>query len=194
MKNETEMVCGQTQGQEVTHDTTATVTNGTQKYHKGGPNLTHTVVTGRTTKEEPEGDGGDSSPSSDEEYKHGVFRASGAGEPSRRAIRSPPRSTDLDDKEISTDDRGRDVSNILRACKGQPTFCGLYDEELEAVAESYEENSDSCDATDLEKSKEVFSMLSGSSGKWFNRKGKECGTVAEGVWLFRSWYNSKDKQ
>lgn len=92
------------------------------------------------------------------------------------------------------DERGRGVSNILRAYKGQPKFSGLYEEDLEALAENYEETADSCDATDLEKSKEMFAMLHGSARTLFNRKGKYCKSFEEGMDLIRSWYNSEDKE
>lgn len=45
--------------------------------------------------------------------------------------------------------RGRGVTDVLREYRGQPISSGLYEEDLEAIAENNLENVDSCDATEF---------------------------------------------
>lgn len=53
----------------------------------------------------------------------------------------------MKNKRDKHDERGRGVPNILRAWNVQATFRGLYDEDLEAVAENCSETAEPCDAT-----------------------------------------------
>lgn len=114
--------------------------------------------------------------------------------PGHQKAPSPRESSTWSDRGERPEDRGRGVSKILRSYKCQPTFSGLYDEDLESIAENFAETAESCDATDQEKRREIFSMLHGSTRTLFNRKGKFCVTFEDGMMLLRSWYNSEDKQ
>lgn len=69
-----------------------------------------------------------------------MSRRNGSKELSQGRIESPRPTVEWEtSRGEKHDDRGRGVTNILRAYKGQPTFGGLYDEQLEAVAENYAE-------------------------------------------------------
>lgn len=65
------------------------------------------------------------------------------------------------------------MTKVFRAYKGYPYCSGLSDEDLEAVPEYYQGTADSCDATDLEKKKIMFSMILHSALTLLNRKGEE---------------------
>lgn len=80
------------------------------------------------------------------------------GDGSAKTIRARSRKGELQEE------MGRGVTKLFRVYEGHPTSLGLYDEYHEAIAENYEETAknNSCDATDLEQGKAMFSMLHGS--------------------------------
>lgn len=157
--------------------------------------MTESRVAERTATQGDRDDDDDVASSEDEGSRDGGYLKSGNGGASKRRIYSPKYTETCRGRgQENHDARGRGVSNILRAYKGQRTFSGLYDEDLEAIAENYSETADSCDATDYEKRKAMFSMLHGSAWTLINRKGKGCKEFDEGMELLRSWYISDDKQ
>lgn len=106
-----------------------------------------------------------------------------------------PTNTQTDNRSWTTDNqRGRGVTTIIKAYQGQPTFSGLYDEDLENIVELYTETAENCDATEDEKRKAMFTMLKGNARSLFARKGKHCLTFDDGVELLRTWFNSSDKE
>lgn len=89
-------------------------------------------------------------------------------------------------KEERTDERGRGISTIMLAFKGEPSFVGLYDEDLETVAENDDETVNSCRATNFEKRKGMFVMLAVSVRTLLNGKARGCITFEEGREILRS--------
>lgn len=91
---------------------------------------TNTCATETTAQGEPDGgDCGDSSSSEDGPYDP-PQQSRGPGESSHKRMESPHASSDWPGRYNRQDERGRGVTNILRAYKGQLTFGGLYDEDL----------------------------------------------------------------
>lgn len=93
----------------------------------------------------------------------------------------------------SAQERGRAVTTIRKESCGQARFSGLYNYELENVAEIYANIADMCDATRREKRKAMYVMLQRSAFSLFTSKGKGCTTFEEGITLLASWFNGKDK-
>lgn len=149
----------------------------------------------RKIKQDPGApDGGDESSSSDKEIKDRpdmrketkVLEDKSKGPPTFRENVSTPTDRSYD--------RGRGVTNIIKDYLGQPRFSGLYDNDLENIAEIYNSIADMWDATQIEKRKDMSLMLKGCGLSLFTRKRKGCGTFEEGINLLGTWFNSKDKQ
>lgn len=50
------------------------------------------------------------------------------------------------------------VTSIIKAFQGQRNFSGLFDDDLESIAEIYASIADMCDATECEKRKPMSVM------------------------------------
>lgn len=118
--------------------------------------------------------------------------------PQSRPFRQTERHQVREEKPVvrssTSKDQGRVVANILKAYVGQPTFSGLYDEDLETIANIYSNVAEMCDATPEDKSKAMSVMLKGAALALFTRNARGRGSFEEGMDTLRSWYNSNDKQ
>lgn len=147
---------------------------------------TESATVDQTLTEGESGGGNDSSSSQIEGSQNGRLRNDTAGVPRHKGTASPRESNGGQEKNDMPDDRNSEVTNVLRAFRGQTTFSGIYDEDLEANAEHYAGTADSCDVADAEKGRTMFPVLHGRSRTPFNRKGKECRSFQEEIGFLRS--------
>ena len=144
-------------------------------------------------KEDPDDEEGDNDSSSDKEEKEQNKSSEERPEADNNIKR--PTDTHTESSHGNSDgQRGRGVTTIIKAYQGQPTFSGVYDEDLETVVELYSETAENCDATPEEKRKAMFIMLKGNARSLFAKKGKLCKTFEDGIELLRTWFNSSDKE
>lgn len=66
---------------------------------------------------------------------------------------------------------GKGVQKIIKAFQGQTRFSGVYDEDLENIAEIYGNIADTCDVTPQEKRKAMYVMFKGTALSLFTHKG-----------------------
>lgn len=138
--------------------------------------------------------GGDSGYSSDEDQEDKGYRPITRDRP-RQGMTEPPRMIIVEHgRDGKGDDRGRGVTNILRDFEGQTTFNGFCNEDLQAIADNYEEMAESCEASDFRKLKGMLTRLHCRTRTLLNRQGRDSGAFEEEIQLLGSWYNSAGKQ
>lgn len=91
------------------------------------------------------------------------------------------------------DEIGRSVTTKIQALQEQPQFSGMYDDDLENVAEIYALFVKMCDASWDQKRKAMSVMLKWSALSLFIRKLQYCQVFEQGIVTIQSWLDCKDQ-